>query len=1077
MIMQIYTNQKSTNYIRYFFKWDTQSIYRIRILCMLICCVGILRTANATTFGTPKIKDNTSSINKLPPFVLSGIVVDEKDEPLPGASVKIKGTTKGVVTDVYGKFLIEVPSENDSLVVSFVTFKTKTVHIGNVKNIKVSLDPDIKGRTLNETVVTAFGSTQKKTSLTAAITTVKVSDLQKSPVPSLSNALGGKVTGVITRQVSGSPGADGANIYIRGVATSSSTNPLILIDGVERDINTINVEEIESFTVLKDASSTAVYGIRGANGVILITTKRGVAGTPKVTLRTETAIDQSLRLPNYINAFEYATLVNEARFNSGLAPQYTASDLQKYQDHSDPYLHPDVDWVDATLKKSTMQSVNNLNIRGGNETFKYYSNVGYTVQQGIFKEDPDVSYSSNTSYKRYNFRNNVDVSLSKTFSVALNVGGNVATANYPGYNLGNFQNFTGNQYLIFEFLNLTPNNAFPLKNPNGTNPGISGTLNESPYVKVTQKGYQRVFRSNVQTSLEPKWDLSKLVTSGLTARGLFAYDFRSSTTNTRSRTAGTFQYTGKDANGVDQYKTINTETALGYDAPSSIADRNLQLELTLDYNRTFGKHAVTGLVVARRIERVDMTAGSSIQNLPFRQEGYATRLTYGYDNRYLIEGNLGYTGSENFAPGKKFGFFPAGSVGWLISNEKFWNPAIINSFKIRGSYGLSGNDQIGGDRFLFQTTINKAAGNYSFGESPTTQGGAFSEARIGNEAITWEVARKLDIGTDISILNGKIDLTIDLFKEHRTNILLQRQQIPLASGYPSSIIPYANLGIIDNKGFEVSLDLRNQTKSGFYYAFSSRFTFSRNIWVEDDKPYKALAYQNSRGNSLNESYGYIALGLFQNQNEINNSPSQTALKPNTAPGDVKYQDLNGDGKITTDDQTFIGYGRTPEIMFGFGPSFAYKGFDLSAWFTGAAHTNMDLGASDASTKSRAFWAFYDQGFNVLRGYYDNHWVPGADNTNAKYPAVTSTQRHSNNYVTSTLWLRNGDYLRLSTAEIGYTLPKSIIQKLHINKLRLFVNGQNLAIWDHIKIINPEDNNTNENYPLTRNINFGALIGF
>lgn len=1071
--MQIYTKPKTTKLIRYIFNRDAQSLTGMRFICLLlVCCCGMLASANASA-GTAKVKTNALLTEKRPPFVLSGTVVDNNDESLPGASVRVKGQAKGTVTDVYGKFLIEVPAEGDSLVVSFVSFKTKTVYIGSSRVLRVKLEPDLKGRTLNETVVTAFGSVQKKTSVTAAITTVKVSDIQQSPTPSLSNALGGKVTGLITRQVSGNPGADGASIYIRGVATSAVATPLILIDGVERDINTINIEEIESFTVLKDASSTAVYGFRGANGVILITTKRGVAGRPTVNFRTETAIDQALRLPKFVNSFEYATLVNEAKTNSGLAPLYSAAQLQKYKDHSDPYLYPDVDWVDATLKKNTMQSVNNLSIRGGNEIFKYYTVMGYTVQQGIYKEDPTVPYSTNASLKRYNFRNNVDVTLSKSFSVGLNLGGNVSNANYPGYNLG--AGLDGQQFLIFEYLNLTPNNAFPFKNPNGTNPGVAGNLMESPYVKTTQKGYQSTFRSNIQTSLEPKWDLSKLVTPGLTLRGLLAYDFRGAQGVTRTKTAGTSQYLGKDANGVDQYKTINTETALGYQLENA-SDRTVQLETTLDYNRTFGKHAVSGLIVGRRIEHVNMTAGSSIQNLPFRQQGLASRVTYAYDNRYLVEGNVGYTGSENFAPGKKYGLFPAGSIGWNISNEKFWNPAIISAFKIRASYGLSGNDQTqppGQDpaRFLFQTTINKTAGNYLFGDNQAYQTGAFSEARIGNTAITWEVARKLDIGTDISILRGKIDLTVDLFKEHRTNILLQRGQIPNDAGYPGAILPYANLGVIDNKGFEVSLNLRNQTKGGFYYSFATNITFARNIIVEDDSPIKSIAYQNSRGQSVNERYGYVALGLFQNQAEINSSPSQAALKPNTIPGDIKYKDLNGDGKITTDDQTYIGYGRNPELMFGFGPQFAYKNFDLSVWFTGAAHTNLDY-------SGRSTWAFYDGNgiYNVLQQYYDNHWVPGADNSKARFPNVTDI-RNVNNFTTNTLYQINGDYLRLKTAEIGYKFPKKLTQKLGISNLRLFVNGQNLAIWDHIKIINPEDNSPNENYPLTRNINFGADVTF
>ncbi len=997
-------------------------------------------------------------------FVLSGTVFDEKSVPLPGVSINIVGTSLGAMTDILGKFLLEVESPNDSIIVSFIGYKSFVTRVGDLnrtKNVIIKLELDEVGRKLNEVVVVGF-ATQKKQLVTGAISTVKISELQQASTPSLSNAIGGKLPGIITRQVSGEPGYDAANVFIRGFETFTGVRtPLILIDGVERSMDNINVQEVESFSVLKDATATAVYGIRGANGVILINTKRGVAGTPKISFRTESAMLTPLRLPNFINSYEYGILCNEATSRGGAVnPYFTDEQLQKYKDHSDPYLYPDVDWVDVVLKKNTFQTINNLSLNGGNQTFKYFTNVGYTVQQGIYKEDSDVPYATNTSYKRFNFRSNVDVNLSKTLSMSLNLGGITSNGNYPGTSA----------FMIMEAMNLTPNNAFPLKNPDGSVPGKSGFLLESPYMKTTQRGYVKEAKSTIQSSLGVKWDLSS-ITKGLYVKGLFAYDYLSVQGNGRGKQPSTYQYLGKNAEGVDQYKLIQTETALGY-SWYSVANRAYYLEASANYDRTFGLHTVSGLLLGNRREYINLTAGSSIENIPFRRQGLAARITYSYDNRYIVEFDGGYNGSENFPPGKRYGFFPSAAVGWIASNESFWNRNVINYLKFRGSYGQVGNDQIGGNaRFLFQTTMNKNAANYRFGSGQTYMTGAFAEARLGNEDVTWEVANKTNIGMDMELWNNRILLTLEVFKTHRTDILLSRQTIPSSAGYPGAVIPYANLGAVDNKGIEGSLEFRNKTASGFYYSVQGNFTYAKNKILEDDSPVKPYEYQNSRGQSIDRPYGYIALGLFKDQHEIDNSPSQTFLQTIVRPGDIMYKDLNGDNKIDAGDETFIGYARTPELMYGFGGTVSYKGFDASIFFSGAARTSFFM-------NGRSMWAFADglASYNVFREYYDNRWVPSKDNTNAVYPAALDTKA-SNNFTNNTQYMKNGNYLRLKTAEIGYNFPRKLLDKIRINNIRVFVNGINLAIWDHIKIINPEDNSANENYPLQRNINLGAQITF
>ncbi len=1006
----------------------------------------------------PENENNPTSVLS---WVLSGKVTNEKEEVLPGATIKVLGTSKGAVTDVFGKFLVEIGNENDSLSVTFIGYKTQVIHPGAAKSITIKLLPDLENQKLNDVVIVGFGK-QKKVSVTGAVSTVKVSEVQQSATASLSNAIGGRLPGIITRQSSGEPGYDAASVFIRGFSTiNGSRTPLILVDGIERDMNNLNVQEIESFSVLKDASATAVYGIRGANGVILINTKRGVEGRPRVSFRTETARLTALRLPEYINSYEYGLLCNEAMANVGKPAFFTQEELQKFKDQSDPYLYPDVDWINTTLKKNTLQTINNLSLTGGNQTFRYYTNVGFTLVDGIYREDPTVPYKTNSSMKRYNFRSNVDVNITKNLKMDLSLGGIIQNSNYPGASAG----------AIFEYLRWTPNNAFPVKNPNGSVPAKNGFLNRSPYVVSTQTGYEKQFRNNIQSSLGTTWDLSSLVTQGLSLRGLFAYDFYNFMRNTRFKVPATFQYLGKDANGVDKYAPIGGEQALSYGTGYD-ANRASYLELSANYDRAFGKHRVGGLILGNRREYVNLSAGTSIGNIPFRRQGLASRVTYDYDSRYLLEFNGGYNGSENFPKGKRYGFFPSGAVGWVVSNENFWNKNVVSSLKLRGSYGKVGNDQIGGDRFLFQSTINKnAPASYLFGENQTYQTGTFQESLIGNPNVTWEVATKANVGVDLELLNGKITLTVDAFKERRSGILIRRGQIPISAGYPGDIIPYANLGIVNNKGMDGSLEIKNRTKSGFYYSFQANFTYAHNIIIEDDSPVRPLAYQNSRGQSIDRPYGYEAIGLFKDQEDIDKSPSQTTLQAIIRPGDIKYKDLNGDGVINANDQTYFGFPRNPELMFGFGGTVAWKGIDMSIFFTGATRTNLFL-------QGRSTFAFLDgvDSYNVMREYYDNRWKPGADNTNAKYPSVIDL-KSTNNYITNTLYMKNGNYLRLKSAEIGYSFNQALMKRIGIAGIRAFVNGTNLAIWDHIKVVNPENDNGEGTYPLQSSINIGAQVNF
>ncbi|HJA96781.1 MAG TPA: TonB-dependent receptor [Candidatus Alistipes faecavium] len=981
-----------------------------------------------------------------------GIVTDPSGVPLPGVSVLVKNSYQGTTTNIDGAFSLYVPRKGATLQFSFIGYTTVEISESIGSNMVVQLAEDAKQ--VEEVVVVGYG-VQKKMTVTGAVSTAKIKEISKVATPSLSNAIAGQMPGIISRQASGEPGYDAAQIYIRGIATWGNQNPLILVDGIERDLNQINAQEIDSFTILKDASATAVYGARGANGVILITTKRGKVGAPKITFRSETALLTALRRAEYIDGYSYASLMNEARIFNGEDPRWTDEELQKYKDGSDPYLYPNVDWMDEVLKKHTMQTINNLSVSGGTDIIQYYMNVGFTYQNGLYREDPNNKFNTNSSMKRYNFRNNVDVKLSKSLTMQLGLGAIVQNGHYPGFSTSE----------IFNSINLISPISYPKLNPDGTPGGSQTYVGHNPWGRSTQSGYSTQDHVTVQANLGINWDLSFLL-KGLSVRGLFSYDRYAATYNNRPKEFVVKRYLGKDPEtGDDLYSPIyREEQPLGY-SQSTTTNRAQYSEAQINYARTFGQHQVTAMVLVNQREYVDLSAADSRANIPYRRMGLAGRVTYNFGERYLVEGNFGYNGSENFKRGKQFGFFPSVSLGWVVSNEPFFKVNAINRLKLRVSHGLVGNDVLG-IRFGFLSTINTQGQSYYFGDTQQLYAG-MEENAIGNPNLTWEKSRKTDIGLDLGLFQDRVVLQLDFFKEKRSDILIQRGTIPSATGiYPWSI-PYGNLGRADNKGLDAMLEIRNTTPGGFFYSLRGNFTFARNKIIENDEPKPAYPYLSNKGLSIGQYVGFVAEGFFKDQEEIDASPLQTFGTPR--PGDVRYKDINGDGQIDSYDQVPIGYARLPEISFGFGGTIAYKGFDCSVFFSGAANTSINLAGY-------GMWAFYDGlgSNNVLKEYYDNRWTPGR--TDAKYPAI-DVGNNPNNFVTSTVWMKNGNYLRLRNAEIGYTFPDAVINKLHISGLRLFVNGTNLLTFDYIKIIDPESNDGTGAYPLQRSVNIGVQIDF
>lgn len=982
-----------------------------------------------------------------------GIVTDEVNVPLPGVTVFVDGISLGTITDIDGRFSIYVPESVKELTFSYIGYKEQRSQVIDGKVMHIVLKED--SETLVEAVHVGYGA-QKKVSVTGAVTTANLTDVVKVSTPSMSNALAGQLPGIITRQSTGEPGYDAAQIFIRGMATWGNTNPLVLVDGIERDLNQINSQEVETITVLKDASATAVYGARGANGVILITTKKGKTGKPDIIFRTESSVLTALRRPDYVNGYEYASLMNEALEFNGEAPRWTPEELQKFKDGSDPYLYPSVNWMDELVKKNTFQTINNLSVAGGNDVITYYLNVGYTFQNGLWKTDSANKYNTNAAINRYNFRNNVDVKLSKSLTLSLGLGAIIRNGNYPGW--GSDQ--------LFSAINTISPIAYPKLNPDGTPGGEQTFVGWNPWGRSTQSGYRTEDHSTIQANFAVNWDLSCLL-KGLSIRGLFAYDRYAVTYNSRIKYFLVKRYLGKDEiTGEDVYSTIYREERPLAFSQSSSSNRAQYAEAQINYSNSFGKHDVTAMILFNQRDYKNLTAGSSRANLPYRRLGLAGRATYSYADRYLVEFNCGYNGSENFAPGHRFGFFPSVSLGWVISNENWFNIPFINNLKIRGSYGIVGNDVLG-IRFGYLNTVKTDGQYYFFGANQVLYKG-MEENAMGNTELTWEKSHKTDIGLDVGLFDNRVILQADYFREHRVDILQQRNTIPNSTGiYPWSI-PYGNIGIVDNEGFDAMLEIKNTTPGGFFYSFKGNITYAHNTVIENDEPKPAYPYLSGKGLSLGQSFGYVAEGFFQSEEEIASSPKQT-FAANVRPGDIKYKDINGDGVINSYDQVPIAFPRNPEFSFGFGGTIAYRGFDLSVYFTGAANTSLYLAGL-------GMWPFYDgMGTNnVLKEYYDNRWTgPGCL---AKYPAIDKG-RNTNNYVISNLWMRNGNYLRLRNAEIGYTIPQRVFEGTPVGYLRVFLNGTNLLTFDHIKIIDPESNDGTGRYPLQRGINIGLEINF
>lgn len=1030
----------------------------VLLLCFFTTVAVFARNNERTTLRKTQPSGLTEEVTaqQAQKKTIKGKVFDEKGETIVGANVWLKESTVGVATDINGEYTLTYEGNYQILVISFIGYKTQEIVIGNQSTIDVTMVPD--SEKLEEAVVVAYG-TQKKESVIGAISSVEVDKL-KVPGSSVSNTLAGQLAGVVSVQRSGEPGK-GSNFYIRGISTfnSDSQRPLVLVDGIERDLDLVDPEDIATFSILKDATATAVYGVRGANGVILVTTRKGADGKPRINVRAEAGLTGPNKMPKMVDAVQWAQLYNEALGRK----YYSDETIQKYRDGSDPDLYPNVNWIDALYKNFASNQRVNANVSGGGSIARYYVAGSYYNEGSIFKEDKSNDYNSSINYNKINFRANLDINLTQSTILNVNLANVYEKKFSPGASMDD----------IWLYTFITSPNAFPVRYSDGTFSAPSGSGN-NPYNLLAQSGYTEEYWNSAQSLIGLTQDFSEIVTPGLKANIKLSWDAYHNNKEVRSKEVNQYYALGRNEDGSLRYtEIIKGSESLNYSNTVG-GYKTTYLEASLTYDRVFGKHRVGALFLYNQKKKTYTAASDMLGSLPYKNMGIAGRLTYSFDDRYFIEGNVGYNGSENFSPGKRFGVFPAFALGWMVSNEKFFQPVthIIDMLKLKGSYGIVGNDQIGGGRrFIYEATIQykDANGNnlpgYNWGSTGNMGGSGIRMGEVANPNVGWEEAKKLNIGFEISFFNA-VKIQGDYFKEERSGIFMQRAALPGIVGLSTD--PWVNVGKMNNQGFDGTIEYEQQIGEVQLTA-RGNFTYARSEIIDNDEPDWKYKYQNRIGKPYGQHFGLKALSLFQSQEEINNSPTQTYGPVRV--GDIKYQDINGDGKIDASDEVAIGYPSLPEINYGFGATAAWKGIDLNVFFQGVSRTSFFVGGT-------AMYGFNSDGLGraaLNEDVYKHRWTEENPNPNARYPRLTAGDNVNNNR-NSTWRMRDGSFLRLKNMEIGYSMPKRILDKTFITSLRFYVSGQNLLTFSKFKLWDPELNSSDgSKYPLSRVFTVGVNI--
>lgn len=1025
---------------------------------------------------------------------LSGSVKDLKGLPLPGVTVVAKGTTVGTISDNDGNFRLSVPVDAKTIVFSFVGMKTQEVAITGKTSFKIVMEEEAVG--LDEVVAVGYG-TQKKMTMTGAVSKIKGESLLTSPVSNITNSLQGKVTGVTSIQQNGQPGLQTADIFIRGRATFGDATAIVIVDGIERpNFGIMDPNEIESMTVLKDASSTAIFGIRGANGVLVITTKQGREAKPTVNYSGNVSGNFYLDFPQRLDAYDTAILQNVGAHNNGKSEgwnfYWSPEELEHFKKQDLPYQYANVDWMKTIIRKYNMQTQHNLSVQGGTKKVKYYISAGYMYTGGILKEFPStIGIKTTDSYKKYNFRSNLDFDVTRDLRVSLKVAGTMENLYQPkpGGNLGG---------LFYQMLNI-PSNRSSVYTPDGRYAVgffTPGHIPNNPIAEITQTGYLSGQKNKIETNLDVDLKLNWL-TNGLSFKALLSYD-NAMNSYLQQSAAYSAYYVDRKTGAIIKSPSYLDDTVLSaYQVNDTWGPRgelSYNLQTGFDYANDFGKHNLTGLVRFTRRQ----TEINSAADAPYVYQGAVSRLTYNYDNKYLLEGSISYNGSENFPKGKRYGLFPSGSIGYILSNEAFFKEKVsfMNFMKFRGSLGLVGNDKFPGGtaRYLYLDEYSVSAATTNWDRPNATHPGSayyfgqpnapskyevMTHSRIGNPDITWETGFKSDLGLETGFFNNKIKLNFDYFYEKRSDILMDPRGGLTSYGED---YPKLNKGVVQNRGYEVELDMSNKF-GDFTIGLIASISHSVNKVLEADDPAGIPDYQKLAGKRVGQFFGFETAGFYGSQQEVDDSNNQIPgawpknMMAKVVPGDLKFTDYNKDGIINSMDKHPILTSNLPEYNYSFTPSVAYKNFTLTVMFQGTMKSMSD----------------YLMTYNYF-GFMKNSWTPEnvAAGKTIVWPALRDdwngpsiAPAYSNDFV-----IKPNDYLKLRNLEFSYQVPASFARRLSMSAIRLYITGQNLATWSSFKDfydVDPEvyiggtgGSQTTKReyaYPLARTINFGVNVQF
>ena len=1017
---------------------------------------------------------------------ISGRVTDIKGEPLIGVNVTVDGDANGSITNMDGLYEIFVTKKSVVLKFTYIGFKTSEIRTNASTNIyDVTLEEQVNE--LEETVIVGYG-TQRKISNIGAQSSMKMEDI-KTPSASLTTTLAGRLAGVVAVQHTGEPGKDAADIWIRGISTPNTSSPLVLVDGVERSFNDIDPEDIESLTTLKDASATAVYGVRGANGVILIKTKPGKVGKPTVSADYYESFTRFTKMVDLADGITYMNAANEAMRNDGIATKYTEDQIRNTIAGKDPYLYPNVDWLKEIFNDWGHNRRVNVNVRGGSEKVAYYASVSYFNETGMTVTDKNIdTYDSKMKYSRYNFTTNLNIDVTPTTKVEIGAQGYLGEGNYPAISSADLYNAA---------MSISPVEYPKMFFVNGEAyvPGTSTNNNfNNPYSQATRRGYDNLTKNQIYSNLRVTQNLDML-TKGLKLTAMYAFDVYNEIHVHQDRAESTYNFLDTsvpyDMNGQPILQRIyEGSNVLSYKQETS-GNKKTYLEASLNYDRTFNDdHRVSALFLFNQQSKLLYPKGTLEDAIPYRMMGIAGRATYSWKDRYFAEFNIGYNGAENFSPKHRFGTFPAFGVGWVVSNEKFWQPLskAVSFLKIRYTDGKVGNSEVSDRRFMYLDQM-KENGDYGYKFGPNgTKWAGYETVNMAVDLI-WEESRKQDLGIDLKLFNDDLSIVFDLFKERRENILLKREHsMPSFLGYNTSA-PYGNIGIIENKGFDGTIEYNKRINKDWVIALRGNVTFNKDKWIQGELPEQKYEWMNQYGRNINGAKGYVAEGLFT-QAEIDDmarweslSAANKAITPKpfasqfgtVKAGDIKYKDLNNDGQIDAYDQTYISRGDVPTTVYGFGFTVGWKDLSVGMMFQGVAGAERVLNGSSINPFNGG------GGSGNLYSNIDDRWTEENPDQNAFYPRLSygsETTSSINNFQKSTWWVRNMNFLRLKTLQLSYNLPKPWVNKVHLKNAAVYVMGTNLFTLSRFKLWDPELNTDNgASYPNTTSYSVGINFTF